>query len=54
MKGNFFEPTVLADVPSGAACLQEETFGPLAAIVKFSSEQEVIEQANDTDVGLAG
>ncbi|KAI5450352.1 hypothetical protein NCC49_003134 [Naganishia albida] len=54
IRGNFFEPTVLADVPVGAACLQEETFGPLAAIVKFSSEDEVIAQANDTDVGLAG
>ena len=34
--------------------MQEETFGPLAAIVKFTSEDEVIEKANDTDVGLAG
>lgn len=54
LHGNFFQPTVLGDVPSDAACLQEETFGPLAAIVKFSNEDEVIELANDTDVGLAG
>ncbi|KAJ9093461.1 hypothetical protein QFC19_008320 [Naganishia cerealis] len=54
IQGNFFEPTVLGDVPEGAACLQEETFGPLAAVVRFTSEDEVIEMANDTDVGLAG
>lgn len=54
LHGNFFQPTVLADVPEGAACLQEETFGPLAAIVKFTDEDQVIEMANDTDVGLAG
>ena len=54
IQGNFFQPTVLADVPADAACLSEETFGPLAAIVKFSSEDEVIEIANDTEVGLAG
>lgn len=54
LHGNFFEPTVLGDVPADAACLQEETFGPLAAIVKFSTEDEVIDMANDTDVGLAG
>lgn len=54
LQGNFFQPTVLAGVPEGAECLQEETFGPLAAIVKFSSEEEVLELANDTDVGLAG
>jgi succinate-semialdehyde dehydrogenase/glutarate-semialdehyde dehydrogenase len=54
IRGNFFQPTVIGDVPEGAACLQEETFGPMAAIVKFSSEDEVIERANDTEVGLAG
>lgn len=54
IRGNFFEPTVIGDVPEGSACLSEETFGPMAAIIKFTSEDEVIEAANDTEVGLAG
>lgn len=51
---NFFLPTVLSDVPAGALLNQEETFGPLAAICKFETEDEVIKLANSTDVGLAG
>lgn len=51
---NFYAPTVVGNVPSGAAVLDEETFGPLAALVKFTSEKDVLELANDTDVGLAG
>lgn len=54
MEGNFFEPTVLGEVPSDAACMNEETFGPMGALIKFKSEEEVIEKANDTEVGLAG
>lgn len=50
----FYDPTVLADVPADAECMTEETFGPMAALVRFSSEDQVIEMANDTDVGLAG
>jgi succinate-semialdehyde dehydrogenase/glutarate-semialdehyde dehydrogenase len=51
---NFFTPTVLSEVPSTAILNKEETFGPLAALCKFETEEEVIRLANDTDVGLAG
>jgi len=51
---NFFMPTVLSDVPTTAALNTEETFGPLAALCKFETEEEVIRLANDVDVGLAG
>lgn len=53
-KGSFFAPTILADVPSDALVCQEETFGPLAALTKFETEEEVIRLANNTPVGLAG
>ena len=52
--GNFFLPTILSEVPSTAVLNTEETFGPLAALCKFETEEEVIRLANDTDVGLAG
>jgi succinate-semialdehyde dehydrogenase / glutarate-semialdehyde dehydrogenase len=52
--GSFFAPTILAEVPAEALVCQEETFGPLAALVKFETEEEVIRLANDTSVGLAG
>lgn len=48
----FFEPTVLADVTPGMSIAQEETFGPVAAILPFNDEHEVIRQANATDYGL--
>ncbi len=51
---SFFAPTILADVPADALVCQEETFGPLAALTKFETEEEVIKMANDTSVGLAG
>ncbi|KAF9057807.1 succinate-semialdehyde dehydrogenase [Panaeolus papilionaceus] len=51
---SFFEPTVLSDVPSNALINSEETFGPLASLTKFETEEEVIQLANNTDVGLAG
>ncbi|KAF5392997.1 hypothetical protein D9757_001172 [Collybiopsis confluens] len=51
---NFFQPTVLSDVPSNALINHEETFGPLAALVKFDTEEEVIKMANNIEVGLAG
>lgn len=53
-KGNFFEPTVLVDVPVEAVVSKDETFGPLAPCFKFSSEEEVLKLANDTEYGLAG
>lgn len=51
--GSFFEPTVLTGVTAAMKVAQEETFGPLAPLFRFSSEEEVIERANDTEFGLA-
>ena len=49
-----FAPTVLSDVPADALVNNEETFGPLAAITRFETEEEVVKLANSTPVGLAG
>ena len=49
----FFTPTVLADVNSDMLCTREETFGPLAPVMKFKTEAEAIALANDTEFGLA-
>ena len=49
----FFTPTVLADVSSDMLCTREETFGPLAPVMKFKTEAEAIALANDTEFGLA-
>lgn len=51
--GNFFEPTVLADVGPGSRILREETFGPVAALTRFKTEEEAIALANDTEFGLS-
>jgi succinate-semialdehyde dehydrogenase/glutarate-semialdehyde dehydrogenase len=51
--GRFFEPTILLGVPSGTKLMKEETFGPVAPLTRFSSEQEVIAMSNDTEFGLA-
>src|SRR4051812_18776387 len=51
-KGFFYPATVLTDVPDGAKMLNEEIFGPVAAIQKFKSEDEAIKRANDTEYGL--
>ena len=51
--GNFFQPTILLDVPDGAKVAKEETFGPLAPLFRFKDEADVIRQANDTEFGLA-
>ncbi|MFY1712370.1 NAD-dependent succinate-semialdehyde dehydrogenase [Tritonibacter mobilis] len=48
----FYEPTVLTDVPADAAILHEETFGPVAPITPFDTEDEVIQRANDSEYGL--
>ena len=48
----FYEPTVLIDVPDEADIMSEETFGPVAAIAPFDTENEVIACANDTEYGL--
>jgi succinate-semialdehyde dehydrogenase / glutarate-semialdehyde dehydrogenase len=51
--GNFFEPTIVTGVTSDMAVAREETFGPVAPLFKFKTEQEVIELANNTEFGLA-
>jgi len=50
--GYFYAPTVLADVPDDAELLAEEIFGPVAPITTFSSDEEAIAKANDTEYGL--
>ncbi|PLS22579.1 NAD-dependent succinate-semialdehyde dehydrogenase [Neptunicoccus cionae] len=52
--GTFFEPTVLTDVTPDMAVAREETFGPLAPLFRFETEEDVIAMANDTEFGLAG
>ncbi|MFZ6674786.1 NAD-dependent succinate-semialdehyde dehydrogenase [Undibacterium sp. Xuan67W] len=49
----FYEPTVLSNVTESMQIMSEETFGPVAAVVKFKSEAEVVAAANNTDFGLA-
>ena len=51
--GTFYPPTVLTDVPAGAAILTEEIFGPVLAIATFGTEDEAVTRANATDYGLA-
>jgi succinate-semialdehyde dehydrogenase/glutarate-semialdehyde dehydrogenase len=51
-KGFYYPPTVLVDVPDDARCLKEEIFGPVAPIQKFTSEEEAVAKANDTEFGL--
>ncbi|HVG72185.1 MAG TPA: NADP-dependent succinate-semialdehyde dehydrogenase [Vicinamibacterales bacterium] len=51
--GRFFEPTVLADVAPGALMAREETFGPVAPLFRFKTEEDAIAQANNTEFGLA-
>lgn len=51
--GSFFEPTVIANATQDMAVASEETFGPLAPVIKFNSEEEAIAWANDTEFGLA-
>ena len=51
--GSFFEPTVLANVTQDMLVAHEETFGPLAPVVRFETEEEAVAMANDTEFGLA-
>ncbi|MDR7142785.1 NAD-dependent succinate-semialdehyde dehydrogenase [Rhizobium sp. BE258] len=48
----FFEPTLLSNVPADALIMREETFGPVAGITVFDTEEEVVAKANDTEYGL--
>ncbi|KQZ43165.1 NADP-dependent succinate-semialdehyde dehydrogenase [Duganella sp. Root1480D1] len=50
---SFFQPTVLADVGAGMLVAREETFGPLAPLFRFKSDEEAVALANDTEFGLA-
>ena len=51
--GTFFEPTVIADVTQDMLVAGEETFGPLAPVIRFETEEEAVAMANDTEFGLA-
>ncbi|XP_073733736.1 succinate-semialdehyde dehydrogenase, mitochondrial isoform X2 [Callorhinus ursinus] len=51
---NFFEPTLLSNVTRDMLCSHEETFGPLAPVIKFDTEEEAVAIANAAEVGLAG
>lgn len=51
--GNFFEPTILANVPPDAIVFREETFGPVAPLFRFRTEEEAVALANDSEFGLA-
>ncbi|WP_304618392.1 NAD-dependent succinate-semialdehyde dehydrogenase [Paracoccus sediminilitoris] len=51
--GSFFQPTVIRDVTRDMLVCHEETFGPLAALIRFDTEAQAIEMANDSEFGLA-
>ena len=51
--GRFYEPTLLTNVPKSATVSKEETFGPVAPLIKFDTENEAITLANDSEFGLA-
>ncbi len=52
-KGNFYSPTVLIDIDESMRIMSEETFGPVAPIIAFDSEDQAIKLANSTEFGLA-
>ena len=51
--GTFFEPTIIADATTEMAVAREETFGPVAPLFRFKTEDEAVAMANDTEFGLA-
>ena len=53
-KGYYVKPTVFADVTNDMTIAKEEIFGPVICLIKYSSEEEAIKIANDTEYGLAG
>jgi succinate-semialdehyde dehydrogenase / glutarate-semialdehyde dehydrogenase len=53
LQGQFFQPTVIADATGAMLCAREETFGPVAPVFRFKTEQEAIAAANHTEFGLA-
>ena len=54
LEGSFFLPTVLSNVAQDSILTDEETFGPVAALIKFETEEDAIKLANDSKFGLAG
>ncbi|MDY3900127.1 MAG: aldehyde dehydrogenase family protein [Atopobiaceae bacterium] len=53
-KGVFYKPTLIADATNAMRCAREEIFGPVAVVIKFKTEEEVLAMANDSDYGLGG
>ena len=53
LQGQFFQPTVISEATADMLCAKEETFGPLAPVFRFKTEQEAIDAANNTEFGLA-
>jgi succinate-semialdehyde dehydrogenase/glutarate-semialdehyde dehydrogenase len=53
IQGQFFEPTVISEATADMLCAREETFGPFAPVFRFSTDQEAIDAANNTEFGLA-
>ncbi len=51
--GRYFQPTVLSGITEDMLCMREETFGPVAPVIKFTDEDHVVKLANDTEYGLA-
>jgi len=51
-QGNFFEPTLLADVPNNTLVMQEESFGPLVPVLAVADDEEALSRMNDTRYGL--
>lgn len=52
-KGYFLEPTIICGLDRNSRCIQEEIFGPVVTVLPFDTEEEVIQQANDTHYGLS-
>merc|ERR1712113_945747 len=53
-KGYFIEPTIVTGVKEGCRLVDEEQFGPVMPIIKYSEESDAIKRANDSDFGLGG
>ena len=54
LNGGFFEPTVMKGANGHMLCFKEETFGPIAPLYRFDTEDQVVQMANDCETGLAG
>lgn len=52
--GFYYPPTILVDAPEDAACVQEEIFGPVVVVNRFSDEADAVAKANGVQYGLAG